>query len=81
MGKVNENETPYEKQLANDDMSSPLQLSFTKQELRSLTTKYMLKIYGSPKDMTEDDQDRWFTRSGILLGFVASLFDSDSGTG
>ena len=64
-----------------DDMSSPRQLSFTKQELRSLTTKYMLSMYGSPKNMTEDDQDRWFTSSGILLGFVASLFDSDSGPG
>jgi len=64
-------------ELGSTALLSDLKMSFTEQELRDATTDYMLKIYGKPKDMTDDDQDRWFTRSGLLLGFVANLFNPE----
>lgn len=54
-------------------MSEPVKIAFSEEELRDKAIDYLNDIYGQAKG--SDDQDRWFERSGLMLGFIIDLFN------
>ena len=62
--------------MSNDEIiqPSPVRMSWSADQLRDATRCYMLHYEGTPKDLTDEQRDRWHERLGLLTHFVHCLW-------
>ena len=58
-------------------MSEPLRTAYSREEMRDLSVKWMIEQFGIPKDMEDDERDRWHTRCGLLYHFIYDHFPAE----
>lgn len=52
--------------------TSPVRQAYSQDDLREATKRYMLTMFGKPKD--SENADAWYARAGLLWDFVETMW-------
>jgi hypothetical protein len=55
-------------------MDDPVRRSYSREEMRDASEKWMIEQYGSPKEMKDNEKARWHERCGMLNHFIFDHF-------
>lgn len=54
-------------------------MSYSRAEMASRLTNWMLCEFGNPRDLPARERDGWFQREGTIMHFIRCHFPDDSG--
>lgn len=57
----------------------PLRVAYSREEISSRLTDWMLCEFGNPKDLSATDRDAWHQREGTIIHFIRRHFPDASG--
>lgn len=55
-----------------------LRVAYSREEMRDASVKWMIEQFGIPKDMADDERDRWHARCGLLYHFIYDHFPAEN---
>ena len=61
--------------------NGPLRQAYSREEMRDASVKWMIEQFGIPKEMDDDERDRWHTRCGLLYHFIYDHFPAENAIG
>lgn len=58
-------------------MTEPLRKSYSSQEATDFAHDWLVQLYGKPRDMEEEERDRFYERAGLIYNLLTDMFPKE----